>query len=400
MRFLALNGRGDILSDYEFIALSETAAVDPTWLWKDWIPLGATTLVEGDPGSNKTTLLNEICSRVTTGRSMPDGSPGIPTGSVMLWQAEDTVSRLHRNLDAAGADLAKIYVVDKLAAGTPMLPDAMRFLEGEVGRRGVKLLVIDPVTAHVNVNINCDQGVRQVMTPLASLAERADIAIVLVRHLRKSSSATPLYRGAGSIALIGACRSSLLVAMDPGNPERRVLAAVKSSLAAKPPSLSFRPVTRGDGLGIEFLAPSDYSAEQLLAASNSHSRCELEEAIFALYSILGDGSLPVNEAKKLAREAGITDRTLRRAKELLRVTSKREGFGPGSRFRWVLPQQHEMVARLRNQDLDALADELFHGKLDDERRPDDPRTFPTRGNDHPPENKPNDDDFGGSRVIG
>ena len=382
------------------IALSEHATGKVRWLWEGRIPRGGISLVEGDPEGNKSSLLYDVAARVSTGRPMDGDATGHPPGAVLLLQAEDTMATMRRNLEAAGADLTKILGFDKSLTEMPMLPDDMEFLAAEVERRGVKLLVVDPITAFTTVNINSDQEVRRMTKPLTLLAERADMAVVLVRHLTKSTGANPLYRGAGSIALIGASRSSLLVAVDPGIPERRVLAVAKSSLTGKPPSLSFRPVASGEALVIEFLGHSDYSAAQLLEAARSHSRRELEEAIYVLYSILGDGPLLAIEAKKLANAAGITDRTLRRAKEVLQVGSRRKGFGRGSQFRWILPKQHEIVARLREHDLDMLCDKLFHGDTGENQFPDDPEDSSDRKKNRKREDKPSDDDPGSSSRMG
>jgi hypothetical protein len=86
-------------------------------------------------------------------------------------------------------------------------------------------LVIDPLVAFLapRHNVNSDQAVRQAFHALKGLAERTGVAIVAVRHLYKSVTGNPLYRGGGSIGIIGAARCGLLLAADPddpGNPAR------------------------------------------------------------------------------------------------------------------------------------------------------------------------------------
>jgi len=68
--------------------------------------------------------------------------------------------------------------------------------------------------------------VRRALAPLAKLAEETGVAVVVVRHLTQSSGGNPLYRGQGSIGIIGAARSALLVAKHPEDEGLRVLAAV------------------------------------------------------------------------------------------------------------------------------------------------------------------------------
>lgn len=75
---------------------------------------------------------------------------------------------------------------------------------------------------------------------LAAAAERMGAAIVVVRHLNKTSGPRAIYRGGGSIGIIGAARSGLLVAENPHDGDQRVLAVIKANLSAKSDALAFR----------------------------------------------------------------------------------------------------------------------------------------------------------------
>ena len=109
------------------------------------------------------------------------------------------------------------------------------------------------------------------------------------------------------------------------------------------PSLSFQPVAVGGGLTIEILGESEFTSKELLESGRSHSRPQLEEAMYVLFSILAEGPVLAGEVRRLASYAGVAPRTLRRCKEILGVRSLREGFGPGSRFYWALPEHSETV---------------------------------------------------------
>ena len=160
-----------------------------------------------------------------------------------------------------------------------------------------------------------------------------------------------------------------------------LIAHFKSNLGPLAPSLAFRPTSSGVGLRVDWLGTSNYTAGQLLAAGRSGDYLALREAIWVLYSILGEGPVPADEAKALAQQAGIATGSLRRAKELLGVRSRRTGFGSGSRFYWVLPPTGDLVRRLRQQDLDQLMNQLLYGEgicdfrhgqtCDEDDRPDD-----------------------------
>ena len=61
-----------------------------SWLWPAWIPLGKITVIDGDPGLGKSTLLLDLAARVSRDDIMPDGSRG-QYGDVLLLTAEDSL---------------------------------------------------------------------------------------------------------------------------------------------------------------------------------------------------------------------------------------------------------------------------------------------------------------------
>jgi hypothetical protein len=91
-----------------------------------------------------------------------------------------------------------------------------------------------------------DQDIRRVLTRLAAVADRTSCTVLLLRHLNKAKGGDPMYRGGGSIGIVGADRSGMLVAPDPDDLNRRVLTSVKSNLGPPPDSLMYRLVGVGD----------------------------------------------------------------------------------------------------------------------------------------------------------
>src|SRR5262249_43767522 len=104
-----------------------------------------------------------------------------------------------------------------------------------------KLVVIDPLMAYLPAETNSyrDQDIRRGLAPLAALAAELNVAILVIRHLNKTSSNNPLYRGGGSIGIIGAARAGLLVVRDPNDEDRYILTITKLNIAKKPPSLAY-----------------------------------------------------------------------------------------------------------------------------------------------------------------
>src|SRR5207249_3283344 len=63
--------------------MSEVQPEAVQWLWAGRIPRGKLTIIDGDPGLAKSLLTLDVAARVTTGRAMPDGSPGME-GTVLV----------------------------------------------------------------------------------------------------------------------------------------------------------------------------------------------------------------------------------------------------------------------------------------------------------------------------
>jgi len=56
--------------------------------------------------------------------------------------------------------------------------------------------------------------VRQALSPLTALGAELGVAVLVVRHLNKSGGSNALYRGGGSIGIIGAARVGAVIAQD------------------------------------------------------------------------------------------------------------------------------------------------------------------------------------------
>ena len=72
--------------------------------------------------------------------------------------------------------------------------------------------------------------IRALLTPLAAMASKRKVAIVVVTHLNKSSQANALYRASGSLAFVAAARAVFSVVKDPDDPDRRLFLPIKNNL--------------------------------------------------------------------------------------------------------------------------------------------------------------------------
>jgi hypothetical protein len=265
---------------------------------------------------------------------------------VLLLSAEDDLARtIKPRLLALGADLSRIHALPDVPAGKlrrpPVLPDDLPIVEALVVRHCVRLVVIDPLMAYLSgrVDSHKDSDIRLALYRVKLLAERTQAAVLVVRHLNKLVTvAEPLYRGGGSIGIIGAARSALLVGRHPGNPELRVLARSKGNLCAEPEALAYSIVAYEGSAIVQWQGPVNLTAADLLAKGGRAKKGEaLEDATAFLRAELAGGAKPAEDVLARAKECGISERTLKRAKQELGVRAAKSGWDGA--WTWTLPQE-------------------------------------------------------------
>jgi AAA domain len=337
------NGAGDVPRAH-LAALATIEREEVRWLWPERVPLGMLTLLIGDPGLGKSLLGLLFASWVSRAG-----------GDVLILSAEDHAGATIRpRAEAVEADLDRLHIVgmrrDGLEDGLA-LPDDAAELDRVASETDARLVIVDPLMAHLPESVNSwrDQSVRRALAPLHRIAEQRAAAVLPIAHLNKARGADPLYRAGGSIGIPAAVRSALLLARDPEDPDRdrgsqRVLAHIKCNVAPQAESLACRidPVQlMGDE---QLVAPrlritgtSATSATDLLAAPTGEERTERDEAVDFLRVELAERPRPVKEVRKAARDAGIADRTLDRAKASLGIQAHRIGGVAGAgHWEWSL----------------------------------------------------------------
>jgi len=360
------------MNERELISMSDVKPEAVQWCWHDRIPLGGITLLDGDPGDGKSTILYDLSARVTTGRPMPFSDDFVGPAGVVLLQAEDLLGATVRpNLEAAGADLSRIAVFDRrrFSKNSFDLLKDISIIEKAIESTGAKLVVIDPLPAFLG-NPNSEASVRKALSELAILAEAKKLAIVIVRHLTKGRSSQSKYRGSGSIGIIASARSALFVGHDPSSddPHQHVLALNKSNLADAEP-LSYRTVKQGDTITVEWLGKSTHTVDVLSeSGADGFGYSQLDEACYVLFTILSEHGepIPAKEVQEKAKAALVSLRTLKRAKKKLRVTSRRAvvqstmSDEPVAHWVWELPKANELLQPYQ----DRATKEGIHNSID------------------------------------
>jgi KaiC/GvpD/RAD55 family RecA-like ATPase len=337
---------GQVMSDsLKAICAQHVEPLPTEWLWRGYIPRGTITIIDGDPGVGKSQVTIDIASRVSRGWAMPPEAGGkqvAEPGTVLMLSAEDDAARTIRpRLDAAGADVNRVVMVD---GDRPIvLPDDLPFLRSTADTTKAKLVIIDPLMAFLSgkVNAHNDADVRRVLYQVKRFADDTEVAVIIIRHLNKMTSvASAIYRGGGSIGIVGAARSALVVGCDPNDRKVRVLAGEKTNLAPLPPSLAFsiEPIDNSSRVG--WIGQVDLTADEVIQhgkASRGRPAENLNDAVAFLAEQLKAGPKLAAEVYDAAESDGIKRRTLARARKELGVSARKSGMGGG--WEWRLPDE-------------------------------------------------------------
>lgn len=333
--------------------LSDVLPERVEWLWQGRLPVGKIATLDGDPGLGKSTLALNIAATVTVGGPWPDGGRCRLAGDVLLLSAEDGLADTVRpRLDAADADVTRVHAIEGKSYFDPdtgqrylrplTLADVAD-LDDAMAQTSARLLVVDVLMAFLPAGTDShkDQDIRRVLSALAAAGGRHECTVLLLRHLNKAKGGDPLYRGGGSIGIVGAARSGLLVAADPDDPTRRVLASVKSNLGVMPDSLAYRLVDSPDhGVArVVWEGSTGHDAHGLLAGpSPDDDAGERTAAEHWLQDYLTEHGPTASKVVKVeAAKEKISERTLQRAKKNIGVVDESSGFPRIST--WRLPSR-------------------------------------------------------------
>lgn len=189
------------------------------WVWPGRIPEGKLVLLGGPPGLGKSQLTAFISAVVSNGGTWPCGEGSTLPGDVIFMSAEDGIrDTIVPRLMAAGADTSRVHIVaaatkpDGTGRKTFSLKTDVDLLEAKAKEIGsVRLIIVDPISAYMGgADGNGNVETREVLEPLAEMADRLRIAVVAVTHLNKGGAGgqSALNRFAGSIAFVAAARAA------------------------------------------------------------------------------------------------------------------------------------------------------------------------------------------------
>jgi len=337
---------------------SDIQAKPINWLWQGRIARGKVTMVAGNPGLGKSQVTGaDMAATVTTGGAWPDGSC-CERGNVALLSAEDDPEDTGRpRLEAAGADLSRVFVLDavveafnaeggEIKRAFNLKTDLARLgrMLDEIG--GAAMIVIDPITAYLGeTDSHKNAEIRALLSPLSDLAAKHGAAVVCVSHLNKSAGGEALMRVTGSLAFVAASRAAFIVAKDPENDARRLFLPMKNNIGNDRSGLAFKvesaQVKSPAGL-IETSRivwepdPVVMTADEAMQPQGDpEERSAMDDARQFLLGLLADGPVRAGQIKSDADGAGFNWRTIQRAADRLNIERHKDGMRGG--WTWKLP---------------------------------------------------------------
>lgn len=340
------------------IRASNIRAENVNWMWPLYIPLGMGVIFSGRPGGGKSSCAIDFAARVSKGADWPDGTKNtLGQRNVLYFATEDSKSTtLKPRLMAAGADCDRVYfyesIVKKVKATGKIeqkllnLKQHIALLEKALHEtKNVGLVVLDPLSSFIGIDMNKDKEAREVMDRLAKLLDNKDVTFISILHHNKKPDVSSIEKILGASSLVAATRIIWDFSRDPDDKELRHMSLVKDNIGKEPPGRNYQIVDKNiDGIEcsyVEWGDANDENADELLARSRDKNREKrqspaLTAASLFLSTELEDGPKKSNGEDGLIERAAkqqITKSAMWRAKETLGVLYDRRG----SDWYWSLP---------------------------------------------------------------
>ena len=309
------------------------------WLVEGSIPLGAMVVIAGETGLGKSQIALRLAAAITTGQGLPDHSKFSDLGSVIILANEDDAERTIRpRLEAAGADLSVVHIVEGVAREGSEVDlfqldqdvSELRIKTAEL--RDVRLIIIDPPGAYLGTQTDSykETDVRRVLAPLANLAQETCALVLLVVHLNKRNDGSPQQRISGSTAWTAAPRAAFL-AVEHKPTQKRYLLPVKNNLGDDKTGYEYQILEKLihcqhikiKSSYVDWVTTTNLTAAELLSTPRTRIGSAVDDAKQLLEDELGTGPKTVEDMKASAKAAGISWAAVQRAKRDLQVSSKK-----------------------------------------------------------------------------
>ncbi len=327
------------------------------WIWHGWLAAGKMHVFGGAPGTGKTTIAVALAATITIGGRWPDGNKS-NMGNVVIWSGEDDpADTLVPRLALSGADLSKVYFISSVREGTEKRSfDPAKDIDTLCAKlkdiQDVRLLIVDPIVSAITGDSHKNAEVRRDLQPLVDLAAAMDCALLGITHFSKGTGGRdPVERLTGSLAFGALARVVFIAAKhqkegDDGK-TIRIFVRAKSNIGPDDGGFEY-DLTQGEmrshpGILSSYVSWGDSlqgSARDLLSTAEIVTQDDgKEDAVRWLRELLEEEreKVSLQDVKKAARQFGISESSLYRARRKLGVNTEKSGFGKDKKSFWSLP---------------------------------------------------------------
>ena len=174
-------------TNLKIINMSDVESKEISWLWYPFIPYGKITIIQGDPGEGKTTLVLNIAAVLSKGQGLDEHMKPEQPLHIIYQTAEDGLAdTVKPRLEKAQADCNNIFVIDETDVSLSMLDER---IEQAILKEKAKLMILDPIQAYLGAKMDMNRAneARDMTKHLGQVAERTGCAIVLIGHMNKNA---------------------------------------------------------------------------------------------------------------------------------------------------------------------------------------------------------------------
>ena len=310
-------------SQPELIATKKASMVgtsEPKFLWYPFLPYKKLTVVQGESGMGKSSLILNIAALLSRGSSMPfvQNDQSADYGEILYFCKEDDEKEtINPRLINIGADLERVHFLNE----NYYFDDECKRLEATIRNLNARLVVIDPLISFLgrSYSMNTAQSVGNLMRELSRVAAATDSVIVVICHLSKNSSAKEIDRHLGSSDIINAARSVLSVTREDEEIDIMTVKHLKSTLTKRAAPFYFEIV--GNGV-IEFM--NGTWTNDMATPGKKENKIDIAKTV--LQQILSNGARSQPEIKDMFDDMEICSwRTVETAKSELGIEQYWDG---------------------------------------------------------------------------
>ena len=229
----------------DFISADESAWVQPLselpdeeieWLIPDWIQRGVVHQFQGEMDKGKSMLTCLISAQLSAGGKAFGHS--LKTARVLMLSAEDSPTKvIKQRVKAMDGQLSNIISLN--GKSIPKFPNAIAELYEIIVKYRPTLVVIDPILAMFDGDMNKETDVRGVISDFGLIADFFNISFIVVTHTGKMKHSNPNHNALGSQGGSASVRANFQIGYDEDTDER-IITCIKNNNGGKKLSWKYK----------------------------------------------------------------------------------------------------------------------------------------------------------------